>query len=482
MNYRLVGNILGKLITIVGLSMIFPLLWDLWHQEGVVSPFLYSIIITVGIGTGLAIFVKPGGDVRYKEGFTLVALAWIAAAFFGALPYTFAGTFPSFADAFFESMSGFTTTGASVMTDIESNPEAIILWRAVTHWLGGMGILVLFIAILSQLGIGAMRVFKAEVPGPTAEKIKPRISETAKIFLSIYLVLSVAQTVILLLLGLSFFDAIVQTFGTVATGGFSSKNDSIGAFGPAVQWTITIFMFLAGTNFALYYLAILGKKPNVFWQNEEFRLYTYIVLTAGGIISGVLWWTGYYESVEAVLRTSLFQVISILTTTGFATVDYDQWPLLTKGIIILLMFVGGCVGSTGGGLKVGRHLVMSKQTLLELHRAIHPRAYFSLKVNGKTVEQEVLSSIFQFFYLYMVLFILASVYMTGLGIDLITSFSAAAASIGNVGPGLGLVGPAENFAFLPWHAKYVHSLLMLMGRLEIYTILVLLLPGFWRKG
>jgi trk system potassium uptake protein TrkH len=481
MNYRLVLNIMGKLITIVGLSMIVPLLWDLWQDEGVVIPFLYSLIITVGIGAVLSIFVKPSGDVRYKEGFTLVALAWLAAAFFGSLPYAFANTFPSFADAFFESMSGFTTTGASVMTDIESNPEAIILWRAITHWLGGLGILVLFIAILSQLGIGAMRVFKAEVPGPTTEKIKPRISETAKIFLSIYVALSVAQIVILLLLGLSFFEAIVHTFGTVATGGFSSRNESIGAFGPAVQWTITVFMFLAGTNFTLYYLAVLGKKPAVFWQNEEFRLYTYITLAAGGIIAVVLWWTGYYEFGEEILRTSLFQVVSILTTTGFATANYDQWPLLTKGIIILLMFVGGCVGSTGGGLKVGRLLIMSKQTLLELNRAIHPRAYLSLKVNGKTVEQEVLASIFQFFYLYIVLFMLASIYMTGLGIDLISSFSAVAASIGNVGPGLGLVGPAENFAFLPWHAKYVHSLLMLLGRLEIYTILVLLLPGFWSR-
>jgi trk system potassium uptake protein TrkH len=482
MNYSLVGNILGKLIAFVGFSMIFPLLWDLWQGERVVLPFLYSLLITVGAGVTLAVFVKPGGDVRYKEGFTLVALAWIAAALFGALPYAFAGTFSSFADAFFESMSGFTTTGASVMTDIESNPEAIILWRAITHWLGGIGILVLFIAVLSQLGIGAMRVFKAEVPGPTTEKIKPRISETAKIFLAVYLVLTVALVVILLLLGMSFFDAVVHTFGTVATGGFSSKNASIGAFGPAVQWTITIFMFLAGTNFALFYLAVLGKNPAVFWRNEEFRLYTYITLVAGGMIAVVLWLAGSYGTGEELLRHSLFQVVSVLSTTGFATADYDQWPLLTKGMIIMLMFVGGCVGSTGGGLKVGRHLVMAKQTLLELNKVIHPRAYFPLKINGRAVEPEVLASIYKFYYLYILLFILASIYMTGLGIDLVTSFSAVAASMGNIGPGLGLVGPAQNFAFLPGHAKYVHSLLMLLGRLEIYTILVLLLPGFWRKG
>lgn len=472
---------MGKLIAIVGFSMIFPLVWDLWRGEMVVLPFLYSLIITVGVGISLSIFFKTVGDVRYKEGVALVALAWITMAFFGALPYAFANTFPSFADAFFESMSGFTTTGASVMTDTESNPEAIIIWRAITHWLGGLGILVLFIAILSQLGIGAMRVFKAEVPGPTTEKTKPRIKETAKIFLSVYMSLTVAQTVILLLLGLSFYDAIVQTFGTVATGGFSSRNNGIGAFGPAVQWTITIFMFLAGANFALYYLAVLEKNPAALWRNEEFRLYTYITLVAGAIICKVLWRVGGYEIGEELLRVSLFQVVSILTTTGFATANFDQWPLLTKGIIIMLMFIGGCVGSTGGGVKVGRHLIMLKQTLLELSKIIHPRAYFSLKINGRAIESEILAGIYKFYYLYVLLFILASIYMTGLGIDLITSFSAVAASIGNIGPGLGLVGPAGNYAFLPWHAKYVHSLLMLLGRLEIYTILVLLLPGFWRK-
>ncbi|MDW7675434.1 MAG: potassium transporter TrkG, partial [Bacillota bacterium] len=426
--------------------------------------------------------LKPTGDVRYREGFTLVALAWLLAALFGALPYFFAGTFPTFADAFFESMSGFTTTGASVMTEIEGNPQAILLWRSITHWLGGLGIIVLFVAVLSQLGIGAMKIFRAEVPGPTTEKIKPRITETAKIFLSIYLVLTFAQIAILMILGMSLFDALVHTFGTVATGGFSSKNDSIASFSPAIQWVITLFMFLAGANFALYYLLVLQKSPAVFWKNEEFRFYSFITIIVSIIIATVLWTNGSFPNLEEALRTAFFQVVSIITTTGFATANYDIWPIALQGLIISLMFVGGCVGSTGGGLKVGRHLIMLKQTWLELNRAIHPRAFFSIKVNGKSVQPEVLSSIFQFFYLYAFLFIVGSIYMSALGFDLITSFSSVAASIGNIGPGLGRVGPVENFAFLPAHAKFVHSFLMLLGRLEIYTILVLLLPNFWRKG
>ncbi len=482
MNFRLVGNILGKLIIIIGISMTFPLFWDLIYGEGVIMPFLISCLITISIGLMLFLFVKPTGDVRYREGFILVALAWTGAAFFGALPYYFADTFYSFADAFFESMSGFTTTGASVMTDIEQNSQAILLWRSITHWLGGLGIVVLYVALLSQLGIGAMKIVKAEVPGPVTEKIKPRISETAKIFLGVYLSLTLSLLIILLLLGLSFFDALVHTFGTVATGGFSSKNSSVAYFGPAVQWAIAIFMFLSGANFALYYLSLQKRSLKMLWRNEEFRFYSAIVLTCATAVTILLAATNTYDTWTDSIRAAFFQVISIITTTGFATTDYNMWPIGSLGILIFLMFIGGCLGSTGGGLKVGRHLIMVKQMSLELKKAMHPRAFLCLKLNNKQVPNEVIANSFHFFYLYVILFIFASIYMTILGYDLITSFSAVAASIGNIGPGLGQVGPAENFAFLPSHAKYVHAVLMLLGRLEIYTILVLLIPGFWRKG
>lgn len=479
MNYKLVLNLLGRLQVIVGVTMIFPLLWALFKGEQVILSFLASIAITVGIGLALALYVKPRGEIRYKDGFALVTFTWLLAALFGTLPYMFSGAFTSFADAFFESMSGFTTTGASVMTDIEGNYESILLWRALTHWLGGMGIVVLFVALLSQLGIGAMRIFKAEVPGPTTEKIKPRVSETARILLTIYMSLTAIQMIVLLLLGLSFFDAVTQTFGTVATGGFSSKNASIGAFDPAVQWVITLFMFLAGTNFVLFYRFVRGDKLNAFWKNAEFKMYTGIILTVSAIIYLNIP-AGTFNSVEEKIRHILFQVVSITTTTGFATVDYDLWPIFPKTLLIGLMFVGGCVGSTSGGLKVGRHLVLIKQTLLELNRIVHPRAVLSLNISGRTVKQETILAIFQFFFLYMFVFLITSIYMATLGFDWTTSFTSVAASIGSVGPGFALVGPAESFAFLPATAKFVHSFLMLLGRLELYTVLVLILPKFWR--
>ncbi|MGF7184552.1 trk system potassium uptake protein TrkH [Desulfitispora alkaliphila] len=479
MNYKLMLNLIGKLQVVIGVSMLFPLIWALYRGEEQVWSFAISAGITFTLGVLLILLFKQRGEIHYKEGFVLVAAIWIVAALSCSLPFYFAGTFETYADAFFESMSGVTTTGASVMTDIEGNPESILLWRATTHWLGGMGIVVLFVGLLAQLGIGAMKMFKAEVPGPTKEKIRPRLKETARVMLSIYIGLTGIQLIIMFMLGLNFLDAVCQSFSTIATGGFSNRNESVGAFDPIVQWAITLFMFLGGTSFVLYYRALKGKSLNTFWKNEEFRLY-------GGIIATVSLLTflnvrDQYASIEEALRHATFQVVSITTTTGFATADYDAWPIMVKVMIMGLMFMGGCVGSTSGGLKMGRHLIMLKHTMLELRRTIHPRAIISLKINKRVINPEIILSVLQFFFLYMVIFLIASIYMASLGFDLTTSFTSAAASIGNVGPGFGLVGPAENFAFMPSGAKYVHSLLMLLGRLELYTILVLLSPKVWKS-
>lgn len=481
MNYRKILAALGIIIMLIGGSMLLPILWSLYYGDSDWWAFVVSALITFIVGFIAYNKTSLAGDFRQKEAFAVVVFGWFFASLFGTLPYLLAGTFTSFADAFFETMSGFTTTGSSVLADVESLPHGVLFWRSLTHWLGGMGIVVLFVALLSSFGVGGMQMFKAEFPGPVAEKIKPRISQTAKILWYTYLIMTGLAILSLYLLGMPFFDALCHAFSTVAIGGFSTKNASIGYYdNPLIQWAIIIIMFLAGINFSLYYLAFRARSLKRFWQNGEFRFY--VGLMAGLIlIVTVILLFNTDQPFSLTFRQASFQVISILTTTGFATADYDAWPYLGKAILVTAMFIGACSGSTGGAIKIGRILILLKSCRLELQRAMHPRAIFKTKIDGKAVSPEVLGNVLQFFFIYIAITSISTVFMTGLGLELVDAFTSVAASLGNVGPGLGMVGPAQNYGFISAPGKLYLSFLMLLGRLELFTLLVLFLPSFWKR-
>lgn len=471
MNIRLIVNLMGKALTFLGLFMILPLLWALYDQGPDRLAFIISIIITISCGLLIMWLVPEKGEIRYRESFVIVTVGWVLASFFGSLPYLLSGVCTSFPDAFFETVSGFTTTGASIFTDVEILPRGIIFWRSLTHWLGGMGIIVFLVALLSNLGAGANRIFQAEAPGAVTSKIMPRISETARILWITYLVMTIIETGLLWYFGMPLFDALCHTFGTVATGGFGIKNQSIGAYHQAsIQWVITVFMFLSGANFALYYQALRGRSLKVFWRNEGFRLYTAIVLLAALVVAIN---THHLFSGEELIRTSLFQVVSIITTTGYATADFNLWPYTAQAVLVTLMFIGGCSGSTSGSIKVERILLLLKQGVVEIRRMIHPRIVLSSKIEGNHISLELVSNVQQFFFLYITIFVISGIIITAMGVDLVSGFTAVAATLGNVGPGLGEVGPAGNFAHIASMGKILLSVLMLLGRLEIYTVFVL---------
>lgn len=463
--------------------MAWPLGWAAWDGSDDISAFLLSIAAGLAVSAVLFLAGKNADyeNLGVKDGFLVVSLAWIGASLIGALPFYFGGTVPTFADAFFESSSGFTTTGASVLSDIEAVPRGILFWRSLTHWLGGMGIIVLSLAILPFLRIGGMELFKAEVPGPIPEKITPRIQQTALYLWGVYAFLTVAETVLLLLGGMNFFESLTHTFGTVATGGFSPLNRSVGQYGSAYfDWVITVFMFLSGINFVLHYRLLRGHfRPLA--RDDEFRTYLWIVLFCIAVISADLLFRGNYDSIAEALRYSAFQVVSIITTTGFATADFELWPSFTQLILLLLMFAGACAGSTGGGMKILRLLILSRHTRAELKRVLHPHAVISVKVGGKVIDTRIQSSVTSFLILYVAVFIAGVFFMTSLGMDMESAMSGVAASLGNVGPGLGSLGPMDNYSAVPEAGKWLFSLLMLMGRLELYTVLLLFFPGTWRK-
>ncbi|MGE4318354.1 MAG: TrkH family potassium uptake protein [Deferribacterales bacterium] len=415
-----------------------------------------------------------------KDGFVLVTASWVGAVFAGALPYFISGVVPTFADAVFETISGLSTTGASIITDIEALPKSILFWRSLTHWLGGMGIVVLAVAILPLLGIGGMQLISAEAPGPTVDKITPRITETAKYLWYIYLLFTVTEIVLLRFGGMSLFDAVSHSFATVATGGFSTKNTSIKEFDSAyIDYVITTFMVLSGINFTLHFRFLTGKFKNIF-IDSEFKTYITIFLAATLIITLSL--TGeVYGTFMTSFRYASFQVASFMTTTGFATDDYEKWPYLAQIMLFLLMFVGGCSGSTGGGIKVIRIITLLKQGLNEMKYLVHPRAVFVLRINGQPVKKNIVYAISGFFFLYITMVLLVTIITVTSGADILTSFTAALTTIGNIGPGFGLIGPTENFAFFPQYVKWTLSAAMLLGRLEIYTVLVLFTPIFWKK-
>lgn len=443
-----------------------------------------ALLISSGVTslTGFFMFrtTRLDRDLRVREGFAIVTFGWILCSLFGALPLWISNSVPSFTDAFFETVSGFTTTGATILTDIEALPHGILFWRSLTHWLGGMGIILLSLAILPFLGVGGMQLFKAEVPGPTADKLTPRITQTAKILWGVYVSLSVAETILLMLGGMSLFDALCHTFATMATGGFSTRNASIAAYPSAyIQWVLTFFMLLAGANFALHYRFIFHGWRS-YRRDREFLVYLGII----GVSSLAIYWSNldyYLQRGEAAIRDAVFQVVSIQTTTGFVTADYEQWSTVSQLILFLLMFVGGSAGSTGGGIKVVRIYLLGKFVLAELTRLLHPHAIIPVRMRQQTISRDVVTNVLGFFVLYVVVFAIGTLLVAGLGYDIATSFGAVAATLGNVGPGLGDVGAVDNYAHFPKSGKWLLSVLMLLGRLELYTVLILLLPAYWRR-
>lgn len=481
MNLLLTSRILGALLLFLAPALLLPLPFSFYYNDGAWQSFVISALICLVVGGLMFGLNKCRAELSVREGFAVVTFGWTFFAIFGSLPYLLSGAIPVPLDAFFETMSGFTTTGSTILTEIEGLPESLLFWRSLTHWLGGMGIIVLSLAILPMLGVGGMQLFKAEVPGPTADRLKPRIQDTAKLLWGVYLLLTAFETLLLMLGGMDFFDAICHSFATLATGGFSTQNASIAAYDSSyIDGVITIFMILAGVNFTLHFQLLRGRLTD-FHRNEELRCYLAIIFVTTVIIMLYNGFGGIYSNLGDNLRYSIFQVSSIITTTGFATADYEGWPVITQYILIMLMFVGGCAGSTGGGMKVARILLLFKHAQVQIFRLIHPRAIRLVKLGNRPVDKEVLQAILGFFAVFIGIFVTASLLMAACGMDLISGGAAVVACLANIGPGLGTVGPVDNFAHIPAFGKAVLIVCMLMGRLELFTVLVLFFPSFWRK-
>ena len=481
MHIYLVIHVLGLLLIFLSATLLLPIPFALYYGEGDYIFFIIAALITFAVGFAAFKLTHLKRDLRSREGFAIVTLGWISFSLFGCLPFLLSGFIPSLADAFFETMSGFTTTGASILVNIEMLPHGLLFWRSLTHWLGGMGIIVLSIAILPFLGVGGMQLFKAEVPGPVPDKLTPRVTQTAKILWGVYVLISFLETVLLMLGGMNLFDALCHTFGTMATGGFSTRNASIGHYNNAyIDYIIIFFMLAAGTNFSLHY-HFLKRGFKSYIKNNEFRLFLSLTCIST-IFIGVHTISRHYSNVEMAFRKTLFQVTSILTTTGFTTADFEQWAFSSQFILFLLMFFGGCAGSTGGGMKMIRLYVLIKFVFAEIKRLMHPKAVISVRVGNTVIPRDVVRNILGFLALLIGLFIFGVLVMTALGLDLMSAFAAVAATLNNIGPGLGSVGPTDNYAHIPVIGKWVLSFLMLAGRLEIYTVLILLAPSFWKKS
>jgi trk/ktr system potassium uptake protein len=490
---KFILKVLGAMIAFFGLTMLAPLVVSFIYGEGDWPAFLSSIAVTLTFGSLLFLVSrKTTAEISNRDGFFIVTMAWVLAAAFGALPYFFqdvfavdtqglAGFVTAYTDCYFEAASGLTTTGATVMTNIEGQTHGILFWRALTHWLGGMGIIVLGVAILPLLGVGGMQLFKAEVPGPTADKLTPRVAETAKLLWGVYFLITAAEVVFLLLGGMSLFDSICHSFATLATGGFSTNNLSIEGYNSVYfDFVIATFMILAGMNFALHFQVMRGRFKTP-WRDSEFRFYFGVIAGMIVLVTLSLYATDTYDSLFESFRRAYFQVPAIITTTGFTTADFDVWPSFLRILILALMFCGGMSGSTGGSVKIVRVQLLLKHAYHELYRLVHPRAVRPLRLGDVSVSDPVMRSISNFIVLYLALFVLASVIMAALGLDFETAISSVAATIGNIGPGLAQVGAHQHYANIPLLGKWVLIFCMIVGRLEIYTVLVLFVPWYWRR-
>ncbi len=479
LNIRLIFHIIGIVLFFESLFLLIDIPVSLIYGGSDFFPILASYLITALTGVSLFLFTRHNlvKEPTIKESFLIVGLSWLLLSLFGALPYLISRSIPNFVNAFFESVSGFTTTGSSILTDIEALPKGILFWRSETHWIGGMGIIVLILAIFPFYNIGGTQLFTAEGSMISFEKLRPRVIETAKRLWGIYLSLTVLEIIFLRLGGMNLFDSICHSFGTIATGGFSTKNDSLMGYSPYIQYVVTIFMFLSGANFALHYFFIKGDYKRVF-ANEEFRIYSFIILIATFIISIVLFKNG--RSIEAAFREALFQVVSIITATGFASADYLLWPTYAWVIIFSLMFIGACVGSTGGGIKIVRHLIVYKHVKSYFNKLFHPNSVNIIRYNESVISSQLMRSIFAFYFLYLLIFIFGSFLMTTLGLDLESAMGSVITTLGGIGPGIGTVGPASNFAAVPAAGKIALTFFMIIGRLEIYSFLIIFTPVFWK--
>lgn len=494
LNYKIISHLMGLLLIVNGCFMLLSALVSWYYKDGVLHEMISAGAVALVTGGIIMFYTKNHRkEVQKREGYIIVAFGWIFMSLIGTLPYIFTGAIPSFTDAFFETMSGYTTTGASILNDIESIPKGVLFWRSITHWIGGMGIIVLAIAILPLLGIGGMQLFAAEAPGPGGDKLHPRISDTAKRLWLIYVGYTIIETILLKLAGMSFFDAINHSLSTLSTGGFSTKNDSVAFWNdnPWVQYIIIVFMFLGSTNFVLSYFAFKGKFQKIF-RDEEFRLFSVLIICLSAVAGLVLYFKSHldlsniiYPMVwgpeESAFRHGLFQVLSVVSTTGFITVHYTLWTPFLKIFFFGLMFLGGCAGSTSGGIKIMRHIIMIKNGVLEFKRTLHPHAILPVRYNRKAVPQPIVFNVLGFFILYMLSFIIGVLVFSSFGLDFETALGGAASTLGNVGPAIGELGPVENFSSLPGAAKWWASFLMLIGRLELFTVLILLTPFFWRN-
>lgn len=480
-NLKVIGDILGILLLINGGFMALCLPISLYYGEHDWIAISTSSLVTLGSGFLLRYLTrkKKSKELKKKDGYLIVTAGWIVMSIFGALPYLISGSIPNFSNAFFETISGYTTTGASILTDIESVPNGILFWRSLTQWIGGMGIIVLALAILPFLGIGGMQLFVAEAPGITPDKLQPRIQETAKRLWFLYVGLTLAEAVALYFAGMGPFDAINHSLTTMATGGFSTKNDSLQFVEPVIQYIVIFFMFLAGTSFTLTYFGLKRNFKKVF-KNEEFIVY-FLFIVGITIIVTVTLLVVQDQPFEKSLRDALFQVVSLVTTTGFVSADYTSWAPFLSVLFFILLFVGGSAGSTAGGVKVIRHIVLFKNSFLELKRQLHPSAVMPVRISGKAVEQSIVYNVLAFIMIYILVFLVGVTLLSSMNVDFDTAFGAVATSLGNVGPGIGDVGPLNNFEGMPTAGKWLLSALMLLGRLELFTVLMLLSPHFWRK-
>ena len=461
-------------------TMFIPLGVSIFYHEHDVLLWINTILITFIAGLLLRLFTKKEGELGHKDGFAVVSLGWLLLPFFGCIPFLLADTFANPIDAYFECMSGYTTTGATVIDDIEVQLPSILLWRSMIQWLGGMGIIVLSIAILPLLGVGGMQLFKAEVPGPVKDRLTPRVTSTAKILWIFYVALSLLEFILLWIFGMEPFDACCHTFTTMATGGFSTKNASVGAYNSAaIEIIIIFFMFTAGINFSLYYKMSRGKLRDIF-KDEEFRFYLILICVSIFLIAVVIY-PNNEPSPGLALRFSAFQTVSMLTTTGFCTADFDIWPSFARFALLSVMIVGGCAGSTGGGIKHIRMLILIKHGIRELRRLLYPGRVLPVKVSGKTVSNEVVTNVMGFFLIYIMIFFIATLIICYFGVDLVTSFSSVIACLNNIGPGLEGVGARQTYSHLPNIVKVILSFCMVVGRLELYTVLLLFFPGLWKK-
>jgi trk system potassium uptake protein TrkH len=483
MNKRVVFHLIAYMTLVIGVAIIGCAGVSLYYHESlkVQLSLIYSGLIAVGF-SGVVGFITRGDiNLSRRDGFGVVTFGWIAATIFGSLPYILSGVIPHPVAAMFETMSGFTTTGASVLSNLESIPRSIHFWRALTHWFGGMGVLVLCVAILPFLGVGGMQIYRAEMPGPSKDRLTPRISTTAKLLWGVYVLLTLIETLSLKWVGgMSWFDALCHSFGTVATGGFSTRSASIGAFdSPVVDTIIIVFMFLSGINFTLHYHALTGK-PGRYFRDPEFRLYC-ILLVCISLFITLNIWSADYAPLGRCFRDAAFTSTSVMTTTGFCTADFDRWPNASRYLLVVLMFTGGCAGSTSGAIKLLRIRVVFKKIVREIRVFMQPLAVIQMKSAGRPVEPEAISHIAAFVFMYIVTFVFAVLLMCLCTPDLETAVSAVATTLGGVGPGLSAVGASQNFSSIPAAGQSVLILCMLLGRLEFYTVLLLFLPSFWKK-